>query len=360
MRLALQEIIWEITSQCNNHCEYCGSKEGWGKVTYSDTIKYIADKIAEYPPKEIDISGGDPLVVDYATHEYVVNLLRGRGVKCKILVNPKSIEGENYPILDLYDHVGISINTPEELQCFENLAFGKELTYTVITNFNILNSYMAKSIAEKLPHETIWQIQFTMYRNPDSKEALWNHPVALERLNEDLGSITHLITVMADNCNAGLCGAGLNTMGITATGDVIPCLSMRSWMEDDALQVMGNLLDPDTSLKNLWMDKFKEQRFEEVECCKDKCNHQLITPKPPEVTYDMTVTEQGGMVTPVYGVTFPPQLPLDPNPNVTMYAVTTDPNFGRLAYGVTTHTTTTPLSDYLKKQNKKKEVSDAD
>jgi molybdenum cofactor biosynthesis enzyme MoaA len=60
-KLELQEIVWEITGECKNGCSYCGSKDAWNCITDVDKICKIADEIAKYPPKEINMSGGDPL-----------------------------------------------------------------------------------------------------------------------------------------------------------------------------------------------------------------------------------------------------------------------------------------------------------
>jgi len=72
-------------------------------------LKKIVDEIVKYPPEEINISGGDPLLVFYDTrdilsvlkyrvfsfrfHKYVVEALKKTKVACKIIVNPDSIVG---------------------------------------------------------------------------------------------------------------------------------------------------------------------------------------------------------------------------------------------------------------------------
>ena len=46
--LKLNEIIYEITSECHNNCSYCGSKEVSSIPTDEIRIKRIIDEIQNY------------------------------------------------------------------------------------------------------------------------------------------------------------------------------------------------------------------------------------------------------------------------------------------------------------------------
>jgi len=383
MKLKLKEIIWEVTGRCDNHCSYCGSKENWAQNIDEDKIRAIADKIAEYPPEEIDISGGDPLLVGYDTHKYIVGKLPN--TKCKILINPLSManENQNYKkqLLQLYYHVGISINTKEELEKFKEVSLSLP-RFTIITNFNLTNFFLFNEIAKAVSqYGCVWQIQFTMYKKKDHELALYNYPEALAKLNEDIQKQPNLKYIFADNANPGHCVAGMSSLGILSNGDIIPCLSMRSWC-DLAGEVEGNILNPPcrselepglgSELQHIWMTRFRKNRFDDCICCKDICKKQLLkypenktNLEPPQVT-----------VTPVYGVTYPtPIIPSNPYPfnpkhiGVTAYAVQIEP-FGILQqtidnfppqqppiavtlYGVSTSSgssLTSCLSDFKKSQ----------
>ena len=366
MKLTLKEIVWEITGKCKNGCTYCGSKEVWKQEIDETKIKRITDRIAEYPPEEIDVSGGDPLLVSYDVHKYIIEKLAN--TKCKILANPKSfkdsLKEQNLYILGLYSHVGFSINTQEELNLFKDLLPSlKEIKYTIITNFNLTNFFIFTEFAEFVKEQNvIWQIQFTMYppkdHNKEYQLALYNYPAAVEKLNEDIAKYPDLMMVFADNANCGECGAGLHTLGILSNGDVIPCLSMRSWVDLSNKTPEGNLFS--TSLKDIWFNGFKANRFETFVCCKDMCNKQLLNFTKSEKSekseksdgskdgYTYTVTEDGGLK-----VTLPKRYNVN-TPQVTLYAVRTEPfdlfeqlkmnpfpynNSGVLAYGVATPTT---------------------
>ncbi len=291
--LKLKEIIWEITSECHNNCSYCGSKEQCGANTNTDTIIAIANKIAEYPPEEINISGGDPLLVPIETHKYIKQKLKN--TKIKILINPKSlknfkVDSDRYDLLGLYDAIGISVNTQEELDILKKIdnttVFVKPPT--IITNFNLSNIFMFDQINEFCQtNNNIWQIQFTIYTQEDDKLALYIEDNTLacqhlfDKINDALDSSTKII--IADNMNDGMCSAGINSLGILSDGTIIPCLSMRSWSFNNYiyLQPQGNILEQQTSFNEapnlgvIWQQEFTKQRFCKFECCKDHCNNEL-------------------------------------------------------------------------------------
>ena len=94
--LKLKEIIWEITGKCDNKCPYCGSKEVWNEEIDEYAIRKIASRICEYPPGEINISGGDPLLVPFEIHRDIVEAFKEKGIQCKILINPKTFINNSF------------------------------------------------------------------------------------------------------------------------------------------------------------------------------------------------------------------------------------------------------------------------
>jgi len=290
-KLELREIIWEITGRCENHCEYCGSKEAWNSPIEPDNIIKIAQNIAKYPPKEIDISGGDPLLLPYGLHLKVTDILKKAKIKCKILINLKSIKNnitEIAKILSLYDWVGLSINTLEELKLF-NYCFPISKS-TIISNFNLQNIFIYSDIENFVKENNLmWQIQFTMYKDVDNPLALYNNEKALyffsEKVSQSLGDKVKIL--IADNANCGNCGAGFNSIGILYNGDIVPCLSMRSWADIKDV-VVGNILGEDWNkpsvhsedkieLQYIWEKRFNDYRFESFKCCKDHCKNKCVT-----------------------------------------------------------------------------------
>lgn len=270
----LQEVIWEITNQCNQNCSYCGSKDIINTtVINSDRIDQIADNIASYPPKEINISGGNPLIVPYGNHEYITSLFKEKGIVCKIIVNPFNMidEFRAKKKIDLYSWIGFSVNNKAELDEINNLfksKFCQEKT-TIITNFNISNIFLFNEILDFVKKGNYgWQIQYTMY-DGDNENAIYQNAVAKEFLFKLISEANYKNLIIADNMNQGRCGAGKNALGILANGDVIPCLSMRSWEQNH--NIIGNMLDQD--LEDIWVNRFARFRCSEFKCCKDvtKC-----------------------------------------------------------------------------------------
>ena len=288
-QLELKEIIWEITSECNNGCSYCGSKDQCNQKTNDDVIRQIAIEISKYTPKELNISGGDPLLVSEDTHAFIVNTLPD--VKLKIIVNPKSINkyANSYSILKKYDVIGISINNQEEFnvirEIFNQLWSKTNKKPTIITNFNVLNIFMFDQIKDFCKtHDLIWQVQFTICSD-DSQLGLYmpQNELACEFLFEKINKAldNNIKIVLADNMNNGKCSAGINSLGILSDGSIVPCLSMRSWATTEEC-IEENILNNQTSfgefsnLGVIWQSKFSNQRFNTFKCCKDVCNNKCF------------------------------------------------------------------------------------
>ena len=277
--LEIKEIIYEICQKCNNGCSYCGSKEGWTKEIDEERIIKIAEAITDYSGtiKAIDISGGDPLLVSYSTHRKITDIFKFKKISPKILLNPKSLEksdlNEVYKIIGLYDWVGVSINEKEELAI--NLPSWLLLKTTVISNFNLSNVFLFDQIKEIVKRNKLaWQIQYTMYTDSKDKMALCNNEEAnnylMIKINEAIDD--GVVVIPADNMNNGACGAGNCSLGLLANGDVVPCLSMRSW--DNNIEIMGNVLIE--GLDTIWREGFQTQRFNNFKCCKDHCGNKCF------------------------------------------------------------------------------------
>ena len=308
-KLKLKEIIWEITGRCENGCSYCGSKDQWKEGIYNETILKIADKICEYPPEEIDISGGDPLLIDREIHSEIIHKFHSAGINAvKILVNPKSFKKTMAVtnIIELYDWVGVSINTEEELNIFKPSAgYNIMMRTTVISNFNTTNLYMFEYIKEFVKNNNLqWQIQLTMTNK--THEAIYKSDLAFETLSSYIRKALDegVKIICADNLNGAACGAGIQSLGILSNGDVVPCLSMRSWFKDIKEVVVGNVLDDGGTetniLQMIWENKFLDIRFRGFHCCKDECGNKCFNynqfPKPGSIVERWMKQEKEGKV----------------------------------------------------------------
>jgi MoaA/NifB/PqqE/SkfB family radical SAM enzyme len=314
-KLKLNEIIWEITDQCHNNCAYCGSKDDLNKTKINpNKIIEIAKKIADYPPNEVNISGGDPLLIDILTTKIVTDILKIAGCRVKIIINPQSICPDNIKKLDFYDWIGLSVNTNVELGLTESyFASPIKENITIITNFSTSNVFLYDEIEKFVrEHDLIWQVQYTM----GTKDSIYDCDSAKEYL---FGKITKSFETgvrlsIADNMNTGSCSAGSGSLGILACGSVVPCLSMRSWASD--LNVQGSLVNVqgslgERSLQDIWEGEFKVYRFCEFKCCKDVCNAPYIqkaveiAPSPVRLTPSPIFPDHNGASVMAYAVTSP-------------------------------------------------------
>lgn len=320
------EAVWEITDNCKNNCSYCGTKDFLNKVPINvNQLKDIIDKIVDYPPEELNISGGDPLLVPIEVHKYLAEKLKGK-TKLKIIFNPKSLAFTNVnEILPLYDWMGISVNTIDELEYLMNKMKEKPKRSTIITNFSLSTVWNYNRIEEFVTEFDIpWQIQYTMFKDRDTIFSVYNNEEGLEYLFEhiDRSFEKGLNLSISDNMNRGKCTAASNSMGILSNGDVIPCLSMRCW-NMDKVTIFGNLINDD--LKTIWEgDKISKWRCNEFECCKDICDAPYDRKKK-------RLKEEPFIKTPEETVSIPSLTPYKPfiypesAPIVMMYGVQTVP-----------------------------------
>lgn len=298
-QLKLKEIIWEITGECHNNCAYCGSKSVKNSWPRPETIYTIAERICAYPPEEINISGGDPLSIPFVDHEHITKLFWEHGIKPKIIVNPLSFlkYGTWANILNRYDWIGVSINTQEELDIYikyRDMARAIFEKSTIITNFNLKNIFLFDSIAEIIPYQHCWQIQYTM----GNYFPMHDDKMAVKYLQDKINEWTQRLPkdasiVLADNMNCGQCTAGMKSVGILCNGDVVPCLSMRSY--EPNIPIAGNLIRD--NLRWIWEEGFSSFRCREFTCCKDICKNTLSV--PPKVTEK---DKKEDIIRPFYGV----------------------------------------------------------
>ncbi len=84
-------IMWELTRACDLHCRNCSvgadERHGANELTTYESYKTI-DQIATLEPRELVITGGDPL--ERADIEQIVDYARRRGLDPALVVSPTS------------------------------------------------------------------------------------------------------------------------------------------------------------------------------------------------------------------------------------------------------------------------------
>ena len=318
----LKELLWEITLQCNKGCKYCGSKEFIRKEENIDR-NYIANEIVKSGVKDITITGGEPTTV-MSDLINVSKFLSKNGVNVKILTNGQLFNHKDFKELDKYVlRYGYSINEKNDIKQAKKqsgeLPFDK---IVMITNFGNHNINLLKELMKFSVQFVNWQVQLTMGNEfqldiPEIKKLL----VYLDKINK----VTNHI-VQADNLNCCNCSAGISGCSITWDGEVVPCLSYRSWKKD--LNSQGNVFK--RSLKNIWEKEFKFFRNREhVPCCKDITGINKLSSNSSDLNKDLYLNEElirkNDKEAILYGVLRPD------NPIITVYGVNNQQVF---VYGI--------------------------
>lgn len=332
--LKLKEIIWEVTRKCLNGCLYCGSNCTADYEVNTHTILSIADKICEYPPESIDISGGDPLLVPYGIQKEFITKFKDVGMLCKLIVNLKSFKDKDVEIFNLYDAVGVSVNDKNDLKLLVKLLETYVLTtkITVVSNFNKNNFFDFDEIKKVVKrYDLIWQLQYTIYKE-QNELAIYQSDNAVKALSDKIfeAQNENVSIVLADNMTSSPCTAGKYSIGILDNGQVVPCLSMRSWAKEPYFDLNNtkaypDLLETDASLEAIWINGFKEQRFCEFICCKDVCFNKAIgvnLKKSKELNYSL---EELKVDDDSFKIPYPNYPSRDNQPIVLMYGIQTEP-----------------------------------
>jgi len=261
--LKLEEILWEITPKCNKNCKYCGSKDITKNEPLSDDqVLKIAERIVEYKVNEVTLTGGEPSTLSDELLSQVIEILDNSGCKVKIISNG-GIFDKFIPWDKVYC-IGLSVNFPSDYK-EDHVVTTTEYcdNITIVTNFGSHNIWEFDKLAEIAKNFKLWQIQLTM----GSEYQLLAD--GIKYLRDKIRSLKNVSYVLADNLQSEhTCSAGIRSCSILYNGDVITCLSERSY-NSTGLYTWGNLLKE--SLANIWEPGFRNIRFGPCDrkCCRD-------------------------------------------------------------------------------------------
>jgi sulfatase maturation enzyme AslB (radical SAM superfamily) len=324
--LTLKEVIWETSLKCNKNCSFCGTKEIDRNGTVdSACIVGIANKIAEYPPEELVLSGGEPGLLSSVELSSIFQAFNGLNTKFKVISNGTILDHKE-AVLDRFERIGISVNTAKEIDdIVKHSNFQRVINkITFVTNFGKHNIWdfdpMFTSISSLSCMKIMWQVQLTQGND------FMLPPEGIKHLRKQISLLNKNFIVQADNLRENnVCAAGISSCGVLRNGDVVPCLSQRCWNEN--IDVQGNVFA--RSFEDIWKNGFEEQRFGTAKHCRD-CINFPDCKKVPE-GFTITKEDDGIKWAPIYPKT-PPQQPME----VVMYGVFTPPlNPPTYVYGVT-------------------------
>jgi MoaA/NifB/PqqE/SkfB family radical SAM enzyme len=270
MKLKLKEVLWEVTNKCNRSCSFCGSKE----IINCDDDSTVEQKyaIAESIGRAADVvtlTGGEPLTLDEQVLSSIVQILKSHSCEVDLVTNGDLLQDWHF---DLFRNIGISVNSTEDAtklpqSIHEKSVLGGNIVF--ITNVNKINFFDLDDIFKAASDMAVGvQVQLTMYKEDDNSSMLSLQGITDLRDKIAALSVKHIVQfVLADNLQVTHeCSAGISSCGVLYNGDVVPCLSERAWKSE--MSVQGNVLI--TSLKDVWINGFADQRFcDDCKCCHD-------------------------------------------------------------------------------------------
>jgi radical SAM protein with 4Fe4S-binding SPASM domain len=270
MGLKLIDVIYEITLKCNKGCKYCGSENVLQKENPSlEHMLHIAKEIGSYGVKVITLSGGEPGEITENDIVQVIETLQSYGCNVRAITNGRLLKHDRSGAVDLLDMIGLSVNLvsdiPKEMTGWQNIV--------MVTNFGTHNIWEFETLAEVARSFKSWQIQLT------TGSEFMLPPEGILYLRKKIRELEGIKYILADNLqDEHKCSAGIVSCGITANGDVIPCLSERT---SGYVSVQGNLFE--RSLKDIWETEFKDIRFGSDTWSKS-CGNCISYPKIDKLT----------------------------------------------------------------------------
>ncbi|MEF9992032.1 MAG: radical SAM protein [Peptostreptococcaceae bacterium] len=276
---------FEITHRCNLHCTHCCidadcSISDNEDLSTNETIDII-DKLVEWNPKAIMISGGEPMIrSDFI--ELMKYLRKNYDGKIILSTNGTLINDENISILSkCFDKIDISLDGVDEESC--SIVRGKGVFDKVIKNIKRIqnsgfyNISLSMVISDKNEHleENFRDLNKTLGTQPlvrlfepigrgkDNKSIFSNKGedeiyIPLDYLSEDYKKIS-----------IRTCSAGKKELFISHDGDIYPCVQ---FIEDQFklgnIKNIDRLSELNNDYNNMSLRLINPNNFEQCKKCK--------------------------------------------------------------------------------------------
>lgn len=276
--LGLHLIVLELTTRCNLKCIHCYRDPLENESNFNEEdLKIVFSELKRFKPSYLILSGGEPLLLGENLFKIAKEI---RNYCKKIIVTTNGQLVRNYPsnLFKLFDCVQISLDGPREIHeeirgsgTFEEAI--NSVKYLRNSDINVLiqmtvhsmnlcywekTYHIAKSLGARFGLERASKVgKGAKIDQPSSEEwrDLLNSIVSMDiNCRDPLYFVCKKNLGMETNKNkiSGGCMAGIASLVITSSLDVLPCVRLR--------MPVGNLKS--ASLEDLWLNSnvFKELR----------------------------------------------------------------------------------------------------
>jgi len=290
--LYVENLYLEITRRCNEHCVHCYIPEEQrrsGSFMPLDDAKNYLNQAKELGVWQISFTGGEPFlhpqiaeILEYARKkDFIISilsnlsLLKAHHIPLLKRVIPSQIQVSLYSLnAEVHDSItgltGSFNKTMASLNmCIENdipvqincpivkqnkndftqvLDWAKQYGIKANTDFYIMaqTDYSLKNLENTLPKKDVKEVFSTLLKNDD------------ELRNGILDSFNNSSKELL-NTEQHICGAGNNTLFISATGKVSPCATWQSFELGDLKQdSLSDIYYHNTAIKKLRNIKYKD------------------------------------------------------------------------------------------------------
>lgn len=276
---------FEITHRCNLSCKHC-CIDADGIVSEKEDlstneVKEILDKLVEWNPKTIMISGGEPMIRSDFT-ELMKYLRKSYYGKIILSTNGTLINDENVNLLsECFDKIDISLDGVDEESC--SIVRGRGVFDKVIRNVKRIQDTgffkisLSMAISDKNEH---LECEFI-----DLNKALGTQP--LVRLFEPIGRGKDNKSIFSDKSEDEIyipddylsedykkiairtCSAGKKEIFISYNGDIYPCVQFtENQFKLGNMKNIGKLSELNNKYNNVNLKLIDPNKFEQCEKCK--------------------------------------------------------------------------------------------
>lgn len=289
--LGLHLITLEVTTECNLNCIHCYQDRTLKiasnhKSIAEEDIECIKRELETVTPHYLILSGGEPLIIGKRLF-YIAKEMRNYCRKLFLTTNGQLVR--NYPasLFNIFDGVQISLDGPKEIHemirgkgTFEEAIYAsrylknEEISVSFLMALHALNmNYIeqtyeiARSFNAPFGVERVSPVGDGKNVKPiDINE--WKDSLKLI-VNKNIGCGDPLAFIFKKNFKTKLnpnkitggCMAGVASLTITTSLDILPCVRLR--------MSVGNLKN--SSLRDIWINSSVLKKFRNRSAFKGKC-----------------------------------------------------------------------------------------